>query len=140
MYMVSCDIDEPLSKSTKDPDGTIILSMTLESSSRYIGNSYIEFWFDESYNIDARDGGCEIVIIGPVKGISDISKKNIPKTGWTEKAAAMVGYGYIIRDRYEGSGIDPENCKYAALYVDSEIKSTTGGVLGYIIKALPLNY
>jgi len=142
MYMVSCDIDEPISNKTKDPEGTIILSMTLESYSGYIGQLHeVRFWFDDSYNINAYEYSNDIVVVGQVKGISSIKMNNIPSTGWTNKAAAIVGYGYVLRYCYEGH---PDNgtakYHYAALYVDSEILSASGGVLGYIIKALPLNY
>ena len=142
MYIVSCDIDEPISNNTKDPEGTIILRMTLENDSGYLGQKREAiFWFDDSYNIDAGEFSNDIAVIGPVKGISSIKMNNIPSTGWTDKAAALIGYGYVMRCRYEG--LEAENTAkyyYVALYVDSEIPSVSGGVLGYIIKALPLNY
>ena len=142
MYMVSCDTDEPTSESTNDPAGTIILSMTLESDSGYLGQKREAiFWFDDSYNIDADEFSNDIAVVGPVKGISSIKMNNIPSTGWTDKAAALIGYGYVLRCRYEGlEGDNTAKYYYVALYVDSEIPSLSGGVLGYIIKAFPLNY
>ena len=141
MYMVSCDIDEPISNNTKDPEGTIILSATLDSTFGYIGGERPGFWFDNSYNINAGEQYSSIAVVGKVKGLSSITMNKIPTTGWNSKAAAIVGYGYVLRYCYEGH---PDNgtakYHYAALYVDSEIPSASGGVLGYIIKALPLNY
>lgn len=137
MYMVSCDIDEPISNKTKDPEGTIILSATLDSTFGYIGGERPGFWFDNSYNIDASEQYSSIAVVGKVKGLSSITMNKIPTTGWNSKAAAIVGYGYVLRYHY---GHNEDEYRYAALYVDSEIPSTSGGVLGYIIKALPLNY
>lgn len=136
--------DEPSSNTntntTKDPDGTIVLSTT-PGNLYDVGTAPYHPTFEISKDYNIYGYFSEVCIIGPVKGISSVTMKTIPSTGWSSKAAAMVGYGYMLKYTYidyEDNYV--EKVHYAALYVDSEITSTSGGVMGYIIKALPLNY
>ena len=131
--MTSCGFgDEPSSNTTpdttKDPEGTFIINFA-ESEDWYSLGYGIGFYWQSGFNMNASDGW--IYTIGPVKNIATITKTTIPTSGWSRQAAAIVGYGYILEGWQDN---------YAALYVDSEIKSTNGGIYGYVIKVLPLNY
>jgi hypothetical protein len=131
LALTSCGFDkddEPTPDISKDPAGTVIINFT-ESDEWYSLGYGIGFYYLPGFNMYASDG--EIYMIGPVKNIASITKKDIPTTGWSKQAAAIVGYGYVLAGWHDN---------YAALYVDSEIKSTNGGVYGYLIKVLPLNY
>lgn len=146
LALASCGDDEPYNEpynTTKDPDGTVVLNLMNNSSVQlpYAGgeNGYYNTITAigssiGSYNL--RPGFGEIAMIGPVKGISNITMKSIPSTGWTSVLAAQVGCGYVIR--YYNSWYD--HCyMYWAVYVDSELIDTSGGVIGYVIKVLPFN-
>lgn len=126
LLMASCGFDdEPSSNSSKDPEGTIIINFVeAESNVWYYVKTNVYFRWRPGFNMEAGDS--RICVLGPVKNIASITQNDIPTTGWGRMAAAKVGYGYILTGCFGG---------YAALYVDSEIKSTSGGVYGYVIKA-----
>ena len=141
LALASCgdDKDEPTNNTTKDPDGTVIVNVTLDRSTYVLGN-YIKLTKD--YNLET-DG--PISIIGPVKGIGNISatETSVQNLTWTEYAAAQVGYGYIFRQRLSGQSelVNGEWVYYYdiyAVYVADEIASTSGGVMGYTLKVRKL--
>ena len=137
LALASCgdDKDEPTNNTTKDPDGTVIVNVTLDRSTDVLG---IEIRLTKDYNLELRYGNnyginC-ISIIGPVKGIGDISatETSVQNLTWTKYAAANVGYGYIFR-LSKGAYWD-----IYAVYVADEIASTSGGVMGYTLKVRKL--
>ena len=146
LALASCgdDKDEPTNNTTKDPDGTVIVNVTLDRSTDVLG---IEIRLTKDYNLELRYGNnyginC-ISIIGPVKGIGDISatETSVQNLTWTRYAAAQVGYGYIFREDkgYElVNGERVDYCDYYAVYVADEIASTSGGVMGYTLKVRKL--
>ena len=122
LAIASCggDDDEPQTNTTKDPDGTVLVNVNLGSDTYASG---CRIYLGKDYNLS---GNYPVSIVGPVKGIGSISVTSSQVDGltWTTYAAAQVGYGYIFRGRHE----------YYAVYVDSEIGSTSGGVMGYTLK------
>ncbi len=125
-FATSCgdDSDEPgipgSNENVDDPVGTITLSMRSEDYGKtYLKNVYI----DESDNFrqySYDDYG--IASIGPVKGLGNVAY--IPTTGWAHTVAVVPGHGYMI---YEYGN-------YTRLYVEDYIISTTGGVIGAVVK------
>lgn len=133
LAIASCggdDKDEPQTNTTKDPDGTVIVNVTKGGLTFAAG---CPIGLGDDYNLSG--GGNDrvrISIIGPVKGIGSITETSVHSLNWTEEAAAQVGYGYIFdASAYSGGG-------FYAVYVDSEIASNNGGVLGYKLKVRKL--
>lgn len=71
-----------------------------------------------------------IASIGSVSGLSKI--KQIPHSGWTDRVAVNPGNGYVIR--FEGSCESGTFCHYARVYVKEWIESTSGGIIGAIVR------
>lgn len=133
MTFVSCGDDDDDSSpvtTTNDPEGTVIINVNLDDYVDCLGTCV---GVDRQYNlIDGYNNGGttfgKIHIVGRVKGIANISYMPLEKMALTNAASIQVGYGYIIRDNeYFGD-------REWAVYVVSEIESTSGGVLGYTMK------
>lgn len=71
-----------------------------------------------------------IASIGSVRGLSKI--KQIPQSGWTDRLAVNPGNGYVIK--FEGSCESGTFCHYARVYVEEWIESTSGGIIGAIVR------
>ena len=123
----SCSSDDDSEKSNsigdQDPEGTVVVNIRNESSGGYdnlhfdMGPSYT---YTSTYNGTTKTeiitpiahlymtpsnnlGGEEIVSVGRVNGLGSINK--IPDSGWSTQVALNPGNGYIIRRKYEISGI-----------------------------------
>ena len=137
LAIASCggdDKDEPTANTSADPDGTIPISVNVGDNVKCL-DTYVGI--DKSYNLYCGYNGGNttlgnIHVVGPVKGIGNINYLESAQLTLSAKAAVMVGYGYIIK-QYSVHG-DGE----WAVYVDSEITSTNGGVLGYFMKVRKL--
>ena len=133
MTFVSCGDDDDDSSpvtTTNDPEGTVLINVNMGDDIQCL-DTYIGV--DNNYNIFSGYNNGNILVgqihlVGHVKGISSISYMPLEKMTLTNKIAAQVGYGYIIR-AYNSW----ENFEWA-VYVVSEIESTSGGVLGYTMK------
>lgn len=141
LAITSCgdDTDDPSTNTTKDPDGTIIVNVSHSSRSE-VANFEIEL--TESYNLQVYKYMTPdnfISIVGPVKSIANITttEASVRNLTWSYSAAAQVGYGYLLR-LYHSRINDVFYYDYYACYVDSEIASTSGGVLGYKLKVRKL--
>lgn len=141
LALASCgdDKDEPKpsSNTTNDPTGTVIVNVSRGSSVTAAG---LEIKLTDDYNLRANDGS--VSIVGPVKGIANINctESSVKSLTWTSYAAAEVGYGYIMRQSRQ-EWVENRYVYYYdiyAVYVDSEIGSTSGGVLGYKLKVRKL--
>lgn len=138
MALVACgdDKDEPKTNTTKDPEGTVIVNISQGGSASAAG---VTIELDKSYNLSSYHIGY-ISIVGPVKSIAAITATttSVKNLTWSGSAAAEVGYGYILKS-YDDYYIDGKMVySYYAVYVDSEIASTSGGVLGYKLKVRKL--
>ena len=139
LALASCgdDKDEPTNNTTKDPEGTVIVNVNMGDGTN-AGGLWIGLGRD--YNLTCNYG---ISIIGPVKGIGNISATatSVQNLTWTYYAAANVGYGYIFR-QYQGNetvnGVSVSYYYIYAVYVSEEIASTSGGVMGYTLKVRKL--
>lgn len=128
--LTSCD------KEDMDIPGSITMKMRNKSNggnSIYWNNSRAYLYINESNNFFATDWysaalepSC-IASVGKVKGLGSIKK--IPESGWTHEISVIVGHGYVVR------WIDNVTTQhsYARIFVQDEIVSTTGGIIGYTI-------
>lgn len=138
--LASCgdDKNEPKTNTTSDPDGTVIVNVSRDESAYAVG---VEIILADNYNL--RCFGGSISVVGPVKSIGNITATaaSVQNLTWTAEAAAEVKYGYIFRVNRGYERINGEYVYYYdhyAVYVDSEIGSTSGGVLGYKLKVRKL--
>lgn len=139
LAIASCggdDKDEPQTNTTKDPDGTVIVNINQGGRAQVGG---VEIRLSDSYNLSIESIG-EISIVGPVKSIASINatETSVRNLTWTHEAAAQVGYGYIFKAFGGWNGSDDTLYSYYAVYVDSEIVSASGSVLGYKLKVRKL--
>ena len=141
LAIASCgdDKEEPQTNTTKDPDGTVIVNINQGGRAQTDG---VEIRLNDSYNLSGYSWGDStyISIVGPVKSIASINatKTSVRNLTWTHEAAAQVGYGYIFRAFWGWNGSDDILYSYYAVYVDSEIVSASGSVLGYKLKVRKL--
>lgn len=97
-------------------------------------NNFYVSGYGSGYGI----GTPEIVCVGNVSGLNGI--KDIPNSGWTEQVAVQPGQGYIIRRKpvnINDPGMDlyySQFCTYARVYVVDWLESTSGGIIGAIIR------
>ena len=151
--------DEPTINTTKDPDGTVTVNVN-QGETQDILN--VSVGVDKSYNLyyagryfsssDGSDG--ELCMVGPMKGIGGISatETSLKNMTWNPRCAAHVGYGYILKKTHysfvqnddgstktiDGVTVIKYTQTFYAVYVNAEIGSTSGGVLGYEIKVRKL--
>ena len=110
-------------KPVADPENTVTVNLLVgetNSGATWLGEG-ISVYVDAAYNLCCYYG--QLIEIGKVAGLGNIVK--IPENGWKDKAAVIVGNGYVLK-----SG----NTRFARLFVESEMISTTGGVMGYTVK------
>ena len=112
-------------KPVKDPDNTVTLNLLSGQgwSDRISLGTLVEVYVNSAYNINTSSA--KIVDVGPVAGLGNIT--SAPESGWKDEAAAIVGHGYVLKSNFPYGDI-------ARLYVDSEMVSTTGAVMGYTVK------
>ena len=139
LAIASCGSDEPQTNTTKDPDGTILVNIKVDDYT-YADGCGIELLEDFNF-MECSSESKSISIVGPVKGIGNINvtSSQVNSMVWTDRAAAIVGYGYIFKiynhAKYnESLGKSEYFYDYYAVYVSSEIVSTSGGVIGFTLK------
>lgn len=125
---VACSKDDkdPSLLANSDPEGSVLVSMLKEKEGTTIVNlpEIGNFYIDEGLNFVSSISDLEFCSVGKVNGLSGVC--DIPDKGWSSIVAVQEGYGYFIRN---------ENDRYARLYVDKYIWSTTGmTILGAYIK------
>lgn len=92
------------------------------------------FYIRNDHDSDLLHTG-EIVCVGNVKNIRKIN--HIPQSGWTDIIAVQPGKGYIIRNMSREDNEFYEFlpfCRYARVYVEDWIISTSGGIIGATIR------
>lgn len=110
-------------KPVKDPDNTVTLNLLVGGGTTYLGGEVYVF-VSSAYNI-CGNWSTQIVDVGPVAGLGNIT--SVPESGWKKEAAAIVGHGYVLKCSTPDGDV-------ARLYIDSEMVSTTGAVMGYTVK------
>lgn len=93
------------------------------SNGVWVANTETPFW--------------SIASVGNVTGLGRIN--TIPETGWASEVAVHPGNGYVIRCKwdgeiYSGTGLYAHFCRYARVYVEDWIESTSGGIIGAVIR------
>ena len=133
----SCSKDEPSNSDkpttpnpntpVKDPANTVTINLLVGQTNRESVELgfFVSVYIDNAYNL-CGGGNTEIVDLGPVAGLGNIT--SAPQTGWKESAAAIVGHGYVMKSNYDLYG------SVARLYIEKEMVSTGGGVMGYTVK------
>lgn len=163
LAMASCGGDEPSNNSAKDPDGTVIVNVNRDDGIEIQG---IYICIDDNYNLFQVGNGWsygssfdeltsgKISIVGQVKSIGNINanENTLQNMTWIGSSASKVGYGYIFQ-KYTRRTIKNDDGSYKtesdnyvfnwthhfyAVFINSEITNTTGGVLGYEIKVRKL--
>ena len=114
----------PGSDSVADPPGTVTTELRTSSSIRFLTGSTTTGPFDLTIDGSLNFQG-SVVGFGPVSGVGEIT--TIPTTGFVQTASAETGSGFVVRTN------DGLKLMYA-VYVDADIVSTGGGVLGKTIK------
>lgn len=112
----SSDPGENPDKLVPDPEGTIEVSARYDAWTGVAG-----IRIDDAYNFSSS-GGTYFVSLGQMRGLGNIT--SIPKTGWASTVAVVPGNGYVAYS--EGM--------FYRIYVQEELVSTTGGVIGYTFK------
>ena len=96
-------------------------------------DSYNNFYLRQNSNYITSGrpkANATIASIGSVRGLNKVNK--IPQSGWTDRVAVNPGNGYVIR--FEGSCESGTFCHYARVYVKEWIESTSGGIIGAIVR------
>lgn len=108
-----------------DPEGTI--SANFISGDDVYVSGFTSVRITNALNFDGDV--CEFVSVGEINGLGNIV--SIPSNGWANEVAVMPGNGYVARCSYY---TDNKYYEYARLYVKEWIVSTTGGILGAVVK------
>lgn len=118
----------------KDPDNTITVNLANDGKSLQIGSGCpLQIAINNSNNLYGWYTMVKLVDIGEVAGLGNITE--IPSSGWTSEVALMPGHGYVARyyQPYPNSTY-PTGEQYARIYVVSYLESTSGGIMGALIK------
>ena len=106
-----------------DPEGTITVNIRNKNNGGTevsLGGGSLKI--DEADNFTCSSSSGKFVSLGKVNGLAAI--KSIPASGWSEKVAVVPGYGYVMKI----------GLLYARLYVVDYMESTSGGIIGAIVK------
>ncbi len=120
LALAGCDRHNPVETPDilPNPEGTVTVNVGAGEAGVEIMNNGI-LTIDES-GCFMIEGGL-IVSLGPVKGLGEI--EDIPWEGWTEKAPASPGNGYIVRF----------NDYFARIYVKAAVHNENKEVIGFSI-------
>lgn len=102
-----------------DPEGTVSLSMmkgNAPNETTTIPDTYIYVGNDYNFNYG------EFVSLGTVKGLGNVT--HIPTIGWASSMRVQKNNGYVAYS----------NGHFVRIFVEDEIVSTSGGVIGYDVK------
>lgn len=133
IFIISCNDDSnDLTKSIPDPEGTITVNMRNIDN----GGTRVEpdscctgFFIDDDNNFYCNKY-YKFVSVGKVNGLGNI--ETIPTSGWAEKVAVEPGYGYVAS--CPKASLNDKNLTYVRICVVSWIESTSGGIIGAVIK------
>ncbi|HEY4183394.1 MAG TPA: hypothetical protein VGM90_41505 [Kofleriaceae bacterium] len=107
-----------------DPVGTVTTELRTGTSIRFLTGSTsggpIDLTIDSSLNFQGS-----VVPYGPVSGVGEIT--TVPSSGFVQTASAATGTGFVVKTN-DGLKL------FYAVYVDADIVSTGGGVIGKTIK------
>lgn len=116
-----------------DPKNTVTVNLLVgQTSKEGVYLSDFKIYINNASNLVGSYlgvGTVGIVDIGQVAGLGNIA--SILDDGYKSDVAIIVGHGYLIKAHHQKQY---EETTYARLYVDSEIISTTGGIMGYRVK------
>lgn len=132
------DIIQVVDPSTpvNDPKNTVTINLLVgQTSKEGVYLSDFKVYINNAYNlVGSYDmGTVGIVDMGQVAGLGNIA--SIPDDGYKSDVAIIVGHGYLIKAHCQYiNSVKYGRTTYARLYVDSEILSTSGGVIGYRVK------
>ncbi len=104
-----------------DPEGTVTVNIGNDGKSMNLGG--ISIRMTEDNNFSTTDG---LLSVGKVQGLSSV--RNVSSVGWGSNVLVQPGYGYVVRN---GSW---SRYKYARLYVEDYVTTTSGGIMGAKIK------
>lgn len=107
-----------------DPVGTVTTDLRTGTSIRFLTGSTAAAPFDLSIDASLNFQGM-IAGVGPVQGVGEIT--TVPASGFVQSFSAATGSGFVVKTK-DGLNL------YYAVYVDADIISTSGGVLGKTIK------
>lgn len=125
-------------KNLPDPTGTVTLNIMIgdDENKRVDINGFGTIQINSAYNFVGYDYNYSFVSLGKMKGLGNVTA--IPQDGWNRSVAVNPGEGYVARlvsgGYYDDNYSYYYSCRYARLYVVSEITGTSGGVIGYTIK------
>lgn len=80
-----------------------------------------------NFYVSSWRSNCSITCVGSVSNIRRINR--IPESGWANEVSVKPGNGYVIRHKNMN-----ELCHYARVYVEDWIESTSGGIIGAVIR------
>ena len=115
-------------KTVPDPQGTVLVSMRNANNGTtgvypdgYDPSDF--FYIDGGDNFVSGNYRWVFANVGKVNGLGDV--KAISTSGWAQQVAVIPGYGYVGKHY-------PNN--YIRIYVVDYIESTSGGIIGAIVK------
>ena len=117
-----------------DDEGVITVKMRNANNGRteifLNDNAYVLYIESDNNFYFDRYSGARICDVG-AKSLKAV--KSVPKSGWTNKAAAISGHSYVIRCEINSDSSN-KNYSYYKLHVVSSIEGTSGGILGYEVQ------
>lgn len=108
-----------------DPEGTVTVNIGNDGKSMNLGGISIRMTEDNNFStVSTTDG---LLSVGKVQGLSSV--RNVSSVGWGSNVLVQPGYGYVLRELLRGSIY-----RYARLYVEDYVTTTSGGIMGAKIK------
>lgn len=108
-----------------DPEGTVTVNIGNDGKSMSLGDISIRMTEDNNFStVSTTDG---LLSVGKVQGLSSV--RNVSSVGWGSNVLVQPGYGYVLRELLRGSIY-----RYARLYVEDYVTTTSGGIMGAKIK------
>lgn len=104
-----------------DPEGTVTVNIGNDGKSMSLGDISIRMTEDNNFATSDK-----LLSVGKVQGLSSV--RNVSAVGWSSYVLVQPGYGYVVRN---GSW---SRYKYARLYVEDYVTTTSGGIMGAKIK------
>lgn len=104
-----------------DPEGTVTVNIGNDGKAMNIGGISIRMTEDNNFATSDK-----LLSVGKVQGLSSV--RNVSAVGWSSYVLVQPGYGYVVRNE------SWSRYKYARLYVEDYVTTTSGGIMGAKIK------
>lgn len=106
-----------------DPEGTVTVNIGNDGKSMNIGDidMSIRMTDDNNFSTSSR-----LLSVGKVQGLSSV--RSVSPVGWSSNVLVQQGYGYVLRNS------SWQRHRYARLYVEDYVTTTSGGIMGAKIK------